>query len=556
LKKFSISLVIILLVSTFVSYYTLPIEASAAEANIYIIKLSGVGSSYVENPSYAVEGVIMAVNASGNDYECDNVPAIHPKLGKIPPYFSVTYQIVEDWNTYKTVIESADNVIVVNTHGETLPVPSEYSKEGWTNKIAEAMLERRMIWVHMAGYPFYYVWFQGQSSGETWGSDGLQNITNNINKPDVTIPILSGSQSDGLTADAKRNLNPEVTGGWGGIEYAHQVSRDRPLLASNFSNYTVLRLWGNEVYYTGVVIAFLKSGERFDPQARSGFGAFVHIGTFHTKTIGDISTDADIYRAYVGVAAALWTRLTGFEGVVGEGYWEDPYCTFMIQVTPVIIESHWLDNQWYIRLGFFVIGALKHSDLYNVDIDIVNVDIDTTLIDGGVSISLLENESKQGNSLEEQAWAQIEWFAKAALFGLTCWNPWGVMTVLGPAIGGMILFSDFVTAFAAAGGDLSGLVIETEYTPEVVNSTHDYVYKEFQTLITTELILDNTDGNDQRREQWRIFPINYRFELEPSTCTNTSIAAGQISIAAHFDPVDDDYTVTIFHEDFTEPQIA
>lgn len=291
-----------------------PVKANAAQDKVYIINLSGVGSSWVTNTNDAVEGAIKALTVTDINYEFRNVPLVHPKKGKEPPFIDMDYEVVSSWSTYKTVIESAENVIVVNTHGEVLPVPSGYlNKEDWADKIAEAMLNRQMTWVHIAGYPFYYVWLQEQSVMETWGEGGLQGVMAHINKPNVTIPLLSGSEPDYLTFEASSNLKP-LTVGWQSIVKADSVDRDRPLLESDFSGYEVLRLWGSSTYYTGAVIGFVKPGERFDPQDRSGFGAFVHIGTKQTVDTEGHDTNPDIWRAYVGTAAALWTRMAGFEG--------------------------------------------------------------------------------------------------------------------------------------------------------------------------------------------------------------------------------------------------
>ena len=99
-----------------------------------------------------------------------NVPRAHPKQEDVnyPPYYSATPTVVTSWITYKNVIIYNAGVIIVNTHGQILPVPNGYTKEDWVDKISEAMLTRRVTWVHVAGYPFYYVKHENGVS-EIWG---------------------------------------------------------------------------------------------------------------------------------------------------------------------------------------------------------------------------------------------------------------------------------------------------------------------------------------------------------------------------------------------------
>ena|GEM_PF-2620058 len=549
------ALLIVILVSSIMFIQVPPVSASVTQDMVYIINLSGVGSWWVDNPSDAVEGAIKALNVTGVNYESQNVPLVHPKKGKEPPFVDMDYEVVTSWNTYKTVIESAENVIVVNTHGEILPVPSGYSKESWADEVAEAMLERQMIWVHIAGYPFYNVWFQGQSVMETWGEGGLQEVMAHIGKSDVTIPILSGSDPDDLTLEAADNLKPLI-GGWQGVYNAMVVHRDRPLLESDFSGYEVLRLWGSSTYYTGVVVGFVKPGERFDPELRSGFGAFVHIGTKYTMDGNGEETNADIWRAYVGTAAALWTRMTGFEGT-GEDTHTPNGVNLMTHVTPVIIDYDWLDlpgsddDQWQVLLGFFVMGAMSCPIGYDIGIETVVVHIDASPINGGAQLSLETPLSKQGTGVEEELNAQAMVVVKSALFGLSIIDPTHITTV----ISGAMLFSDWLTAFATTYNETSPQTIYARYEPVIQTTTiGSYEILEYQTLIITRLLLDKNDENGQPREGWRIMPINYHFELRPQfpiTSEYAPKASGSISLATYFEH-GDSYNATIFHEDFED----
>lgn len=267
------------------------------------------------------------------------MPAVHSKRDKAPPFYDISYQVVSDWDVYETIIESYKDVIVVNTHGEVVPVPSGFGGLSWLDEIAEAMLERHIIWVHIAGYPFYYGWRQGSTEKETWGEGGFKRVMSHINKGDVTIPILSGNEVDTLTTDARNALSSSSCG-WdtGNFE---EASRDRPLRESDFKSYTILKIWGEQDYYTGAVVAFVKPNERFSPNARN-FGAFVHVGTNQIFDLYGNSMDKDYWRAHAGVAAAVWTELSDFRGVTMSSHYDPGDVNFTIHATPSILKyNYW-----------------------------------------------------------------------------------------------------------------------------------------------------------------------------------------------------------------------
>jgi hypothetical protein len=124
--------------------------------------LPGLNGSWVDSCEQVKDGAIQACMLGGNFCQ-SNVPRAHPKPEDInyPPYYSATPTVVTSWITYRNIIiMNYPGVIIVNTHGEILPVPNGYTKEGWVDEISEAMLTRRVTWVHIAGYPFYYVKYE------------------------------------------------------------------------------------------------------------------------------------------------------------------------------------------------------------------------------------------------------------------------------------------------------------------------------------------------------------------------------------------------------------
>lgn len=189
LKKLKTVCVVTIILVSFL--YSVPqlmpqVKADQGSAKVYILKLDAVGAWWVDNMSDAVEGAIEACTPKERH---DNIPRAHPKCGETAPYYDISYQVVTDWSTYVDIIQYEVGVIIVNTHGEILPVPSGYSNTDWVDAIADAMITRSVKWAHMAGYPFYYVWHQGDSEKSFWGVNGFKALMNHIGLYNVQLPI-------------------------------------------------------------------------------------------------------------------------------------------------------------------------------------------------------------------------------------------------------------------------------------------------------------------------------------------------------------------------------
>ena len=116
--------------------------AEAGSAKVYIICLSGVPGWSFPNQTVDIQKVKDGAIHALSPKESTGIPLVHPKYGNTPPFYSVTYYVVTDWVLYKNIIESYKGVIVINTHGEILPVPSGYSTPAdWVDKIADAFLD-------------------------------------------------------------------------------------------------------------------------------------------------------------------------------------------------------------------------------------------------------------------------------------------------------------------------------------------------------------------------------------------------------------------------------
>jgi hypothetical protein len=281
------------------------VRVGDVDVNVYVVCLDGVNSSGVKNMSDVVEGV----------HEASVVPAFDGITGGGVIWFmslsdalifhgvgvNVSFAVIGDWNAYRRLIEEGSNAIVVNAHGMTVPVPAGYSREQWVDRIASAICDRNMTWVHVGWYPFYYTQQEGGVE-ELWGPDGFRALMANIGKSDVDCwPTLPETNRMWITGGAEYT----ILDAWPDLHNAYCVEHGRPLKASDFKNYTVMSLWGLEDdALTGAVIKFAPAFN-----VTSNFGFYVHIGTNQTFTGGQngVPTQCDKWRSYAGAAAAMWT---------------------------------------------------------------------------------------------------------------------------------------------------------------------------------------------------------------------------------------------------------
>ncbi|MEM0007912.1 MAG: hypothetical protein QXR89_06585 [Candidatus Bathyarchaeia archaeon] len=269
------------------------IDYGVADVRVYVVMLDGVDAHGVNNVSRAVKGVLEAANQSTITW---------PRFpgGPLVPYgralLNVECLLVNSWDWYRDIVEVGSNIVIVNIHGETIPIPRGYSKEGWVDKIAEAMIYRNITWVHTVGYPFYY--YQSQS-GEwaEWGEEGFKRLMAHMGKENVTC------RPPGYP-DVKiyLSLGNEFGDNWVYLlSHAFFAERGNPLNGSMFSDCSLREIWGvRDGYLTGAVLRFNK------PDNPKSFGFYVHIGTRKTFNPDGGETDGDFVRAYVGAAAAIY----------------------------------------------------------------------------------------------------------------------------------------------------------------------------------------------------------------------------------------------------------
>jgi hypothetical protein len=258
------------------------------DVEMYVVALDGVSARGVGNITNMVDGVFRAsrVNVSS--------ASVSFTYRYVEVEINTTVTVICDWNTYKDIVETGSDIIIVNGHGETVPVPADYTRNAWVDEIAEAMLNRNVTWVHTGGYPFNYSYMQ-ESGEQGWGEEGFQRLMSHVGKSAVTCyhPYPT------IIADITNWARGSVFNDWPVLDSIFRVQKGNPLKSSDFKNCTFLPIWGSEDdYMTGAVIKFAETS--------SASGFYVHIGTNQTYNSDNVPTDRDYYRGYAGSAAALW----------------------------------------------------------------------------------------------------------------------------------------------------------------------------------------------------------------------------------------------------------
>lgn len=535
------------------------VEAEQGSAEVYILQLSSVGISWVDDPSQVKDGAIEATTPTGKH---KNIPRAHPKYGQTSPFYSVSYQVITSWSAYVNVILNEVGVIIVNTHGEILPVPgSGYTKEVWVDTIAEAMTYRRLTWTHMAGYPFYYVWYEGASDKTTWGVDGFKALVSHIGLGNVELwPPESGLKVP-LTGEADQYLN---IGGWRNFDaYAYKVDLSRPLKKSDFANYTILPLYrrvhNSEVYWEGAIIAFAKPGTRLDPEQTEGFGSFVHLGAFQTYDELENPTNRDYSRGYVATAAAIWVEALGFESYSAFNSNNDPIYPndVSLHVAPVIAGYWWEPGGTAkVRIVLGLYGALKArqgDDAHTtreVGIILTNIPDDSQM---QAKLDISKNGEETGIKLEG-LWEEdpnnreLGLITSTVLYVLPAVFPATAPFVV--AAGGIILFSKWVLPIDQSmtneygGVETPASTVHFYYDPiKTYTSEGDYRYEEFESLIAIDVRVPVSGRSD-----WRVIPVDFWVRLFTWSGIEVEVEAG-LSIAMWFDPSNN---VMVFFEDFED----
>ncbi|HML03365.1 MAG TPA: hypothetical protein VK487_08330 [Candidatus Bathyarchaeia archaeon] len=589
--KFKALILLISIVSSsfFVLHYVPAVHAQTGgaeqqgQAEIYFLDLPDVGNynSWVNNQSAVISGAIEALSISGQGEPPVNEPMVHIEEGKIAPFWTVQYAIVSDWTTYEDLILNSVGKIILNTDGQILPVPADYSASQWIDMIADAMSYRQLTWANMAGWPFYYAWQQGANETELLGPSGFQELMKHIGLPGVRCDTPQGGSQQYVTLSgpAGHILFPPKGYGWSDLSMADQVSLTCPLEESDFQNAVMFPLYytASSPYYEGAVIVFAPPGQRLDPSSAKGCGFFVDLGTNQTYTVNSIKTNADEWRGYVVMAAAAWavscyctpkTETQTFYGLHNSGPTVQE-----IHVNPMVL-GYWYDgptpsgspNEYNLSNGYTVQIAFGVYALAQVVTDSGDEGISgpqgciSFQADNANRSGVLLQADLQDSRMGNKTGLSLTNAGYNSNFGLSISTATFLIGLVDPThitdvLDGIMLFSDWLNTVTGEGSpsleqgvSSPATSVSYDFNPIVVgNSTLDsnsIIYEETESLLVLNVYIPATIAN---AFDWQVIPINYQIGV--STALGTTYVCGLVPITAWFQQSPNNYQ-SIFFENW------
>lgn len=276
-------------------------EDVSVNINVYIVAIEGVNDNLTGNMSWAVQGAVEASSVDSVKFALGDYPGDDSVSGKRIPA-NITASVITDWQNYRVVVENVSNAIIVNVHGETFPVPSNYTKEQWMQQVCEAVAYRNNTWVHTGGYPFYYYQTERGETGE-WGQDGFKQFCAFIGKENVTCGLPSyiiGNYRWHLSQEAMVQLAGNWNGAWALYAYGRSA-----LNSSEWDDCLLYPIWGDGSPHDYPLGAIVRYGT---PERSGDYGLYVHVGAIDTSNIGiffDVR-DWNFTRSYIGTAEAIY----------------------------------------------------------------------------------------------------------------------------------------------------------------------------------------------------------------------------------------------------------
>lgn len=316
-------LIALLLIPVFLPFIVIPaVKAISGQADVYILELNNVpadNNGVAINQTEVQIGAINACLPCGGQID-SNLPHVHPKTNDYPPYYQATAEVVTTWSEYEQIVLNSVGKIIVNTHGDYLPVPSDYNKTAWIDAIALAMSTRRLSWVHCGGYTFYKVYDQNGTDEGNWtetvngavlgaGFDQLMSHLQ-IQHANITTPAGAGDVNN-VNDYVQLETSTEPALEWAGLDSQVSNCIENPLDTAQFINLVSLafyKTWpssyDNKTYLAGAVVPFAELNVR--NATAQGAGAYVHQG------LG--GPCSDYYNGFIGTAAAVLRESWTFAG--------------------------------------------------------------------------------------------------------------------------------------------------------------------------------------------------------------------------------------------------
>jgi len=292
-------LFILVLQAASIVYAEENVAESGYNINVYVVCLDGVPASGVGNVSMVLKGVSHLASRFKNvTYRIeDNV--FSSVFGSI--HVNVTVHVINDWMAYRLLVEYAHDVMILNAHGEILPVPLGYDADGWVDMMADAMHYRNVTWIHVAGYPLRYYWMQSEGRQVAWEEEGFKRLMRHIGIENATCWPPQGEQHElveliGIDIFAEESFF-ELGCDWA----AHYVEIGYPLNATQFKGHVVQP----NLYGSGNWILVANAIKFVENNETQNFGFYMHFGGGQTYESGMGKTDRDFWVACLATYVAI-----------------------------------------------------------------------------------------------------------------------------------------------------------------------------------------------------------------------------------------------------------
>jgi hypothetical protein len=562
-------------------------KADNASATVYIICLSGVSGTTFNggsiNPAQTANGAVAA--CTYNSVIGSGLPNVHPAFGMTPPFYSVSYQVVTGWSTYQNIIQTGTDCIVVNTHGQILPVPTGFTATAWIQQIGNAMLTRGLTWVHTSGYPFSQMWYEGASAPDptNWAPAGFQTLMALIGLGSATCSVPPGGSNTGLAPldPAASSTLGAINGGNSGWVTSSVANAQTgcPLSSSLFQGYLALPIWDQTVsgttYYTGAVISFVNANQRYKGGNQQPFGAYVHIST--DLTFGSAPSYApplygsDYERGYIGTAAALWNELEAFPRVGDSGQSSDGGTTIGVTVAPVITSCSYNTvtgggNYYLVNICYGILGMMKTNDMSQqfgqecFELTCPNdCQVELLAQNGASKIGNYVQSATELSGLNDPS-VDVN-IASTAQYLLALAITTGTAATILTGIGGVLVIAGWATMVSQINSGISQGIDSTTsqiflfYTPQTyahyVEPGDGYKYGEFESMLVVQLYIPatGTKGATLDRNAWSVIPLDWSMYVEDSGSGAAAIAASESPISLFQQLAYTCYT-TAFYQNF------
>jgi hypothetical protein len=275
---------------------------------LYILSLPSVGNARFSNHSDIVAGVIKATEIRRGNNESNEFRVYAPDVfaifqNAVRINVSISCYIVDDWDSYRSIVETFNNTIILNTHDEYLPVPTGYSKEAWVGMIADFMANRWSTWVNIGGYPMSRVCYQNGTT-EEWGTNGFEHLWSYTGRHNITC--YTGHENESGPVIDRSNMWTA----WQYKPYYDDASLGFPVKTSDFSGsfgvsaFEPLFVFAeNQSTESGRSISFSFNQSTFN------YGIYVHLGVWRFMTVDGIEGPGGFTAGFLASQMAIYSEL-------------------------------------------------------------------------------------------------------------------------------------------------------------------------------------------------------------------------------------------------------